>query len=154
MVVRDGLNPLLGALVAGIGLAVGLALPVAAQESSPVVSEEADAVVASPPAEGGVVEAPSAGAAPAPVDPQAAFTAAFLACSAEHSVGDCTEAIMEGLALDTAGANDGAAGNGDRNRHGAGSGNGGRDDAGNGGQDGAAPAEGEDGPILDALPPV
>jgi hypothetical protein len=85
-----------GALALGATLTFGAALPAAAQTtaeaSSPsdpstlAVADSTQSYIAE------VVE----------VDPQVAFTEAFLACAAVSGVDDCTEEVLEDLALEDA----------------------------------------------------
>lgn len=82
-----------GALVLGAGLVIGMALPAAAQETASAQAPDSDVRAVADSTQSFVETIVE-------VDPQEAFTDAFLACVAEFSVGDCTEEVLEDLALE------------------------------------------------------
>jgi len=82
----------LGAVVVGLGLALSIALPAAAQDT--LTLEAGDQVLTVGPD----------GASIDPVDtrtPQEQFTDAFVACTAESGISDCTEAALAEIGLET-----------------------------------------------------
>lgn len=97
-IMREGRLVLrVGALAMGAALAVGLALPAAADHTNTAVAVSPDgsteAVADSVQSfVGEIVE----------VDPQVAFTDAFLVCAVEFSISDCTEEVLEDLTLEDA----------------------------------------------------
>lgn len=82
-----------GALAMGAGLVFGLALPAAAQETASATTPDGEFVAVADSTQSFVAEIVE-------IDPQEAFTDAFLACIAGASIGDCTEEVLEDLALE------------------------------------------------------
>ena len=101
---RHRLGRGLGVIALGVALPLAIVMPAAAQDE--VSSSDAGAVVVTE--EGLVVDATTNPASIYPVpDPQAAFTAAFLACvEATGDAGVCTEEVLENIGLEEEGAED------------------------------------------------
>lgn len=84
-----------GALALGAGLVFGMALPAVAQETASAQAPDSDVRAVADSTQSFVETIVE-------VDPQVAFTDAFLVCAAEFSISDCTEEVLEDLELEDA----------------------------------------------------
>ncbi len=82
-----------GTLAMGAGLVFGLALPAAAQETASTLNGDGTLNVVADSTLSFIEEV-------VVVDPQVAFTDAFLECIAAFSIDECTEEVLEDLLLE------------------------------------------------------
>ena len=92
---REGKNRLqIGALLLGVGLSLSVAAPALAQETASAETPDGGWLAVADSTQSYIAEIVE-------VDPQTAFSDAFLACEAAFDVDDCVQNVMENAGLET-----------------------------------------------------
>ena len=90
---REGKHLQLGALALGVGLSLGVAAPALAEDIYSVPTPDGSQVAVSSTEQARVDDVVY-------VDPQVAFTEAFLACQVGDGISDCVEEVMQNIGLE------------------------------------------------------